>query len=51
MQSEKVIVNLLSQANGFGFHLHGGADVNIKLSLFYQNNSLESTTSNWLDNS
>ncbi|KAF7635770.1 hypothetical protein Mgra_00004861 [Meloidogyne graminicola] len=26
MQSEKVIVNLLSQANGFGFHLHGGAD-------------------------
>uniref|UniRef100_A0A915LWM4 Uncharacterized protein n=1 Tax=Meloidogyne javanica TaxID=6303 RepID=A0A915LWM4_MELJA len=26
MQSEKVVVNLLSQSNGFGFHLHGGAD-------------------------
>nr|CAD2208628.1 unnamed protein product [Meloidogyne enterolobii] len=26
MQSERVVVNLLSQSNGFGFHLHGGAD-------------------------
>lgn len=26
MQTERVVVNLLSQSNGFGFHLHGGAD-------------------------